>query len=137
MVMDLANCSKCGQLYLRNPLRDICDRCFKEEEEQFERVYRFLRKRENRTATIPMITKATNVEAALLYKWVRKGRLLHSQFPNIGYPCNQCAAPITSGELCQECIGRLTEELAKHDELEERNKSRVSVYHAKNNQENK
>lgn len=133
--MDIENCSKCGELYLRNPLRDVCERCYKEEEEKFEIAYKFLRQRKNRAATVQMITKSTDIEEELLYKWIRKGRLQKAQFPNIGYPCNECGAPIASGELCEDCIDRLNRELSEHNEREERKQSYESIYHAKRHEQ--
>ena len=41
----------------------------------YEEVYRFLRRRENRAATIERIVEVTGVTEDLLHKWVRKGRL--------------------------------------------------------------
>ena len=53
----------------------VCTKCAQQEEEMYQIVYRFLRKRENRAATAERIEEATGVDVNLLYKWVRKGRL--------------------------------------------------------------
>lgn len=42
---ELANCPKCGSLFVKTRLRSICDACYQEEEKAFETVYNFLRKR--------------------------------------------------------------------------------------------
>ena len=44
-----------------NQFRDICEVCYKEEEKQFENVYKYMRKRENRAATMEQIVEATDV----------------------------------------------------------------------------
>ena len=77
----------------------------------YETVYRFLRKRENRAATIERIVEATGVEEDLLHKWVRKGRLQPALFPNLGYPCDNCGHLTTVGKLCEACQGKLKSDL--------------------------
>jgi hypothetical protein len=69
---DLANCPNCGKLYVKNPMRDVCDDCYKKEEAAFDRVFAFLRKRENRAATVETIVAKNDVTKELVYKWVRK-----------------------------------------------------------------
>ena len=41
---ELENCPKCGNLYLKNNIRDVCGSCYKEEEKLYDIVYKFLRK---------------------------------------------------------------------------------------------
>lgn len=122
--MDLLNCPTCGKIYLNHSVRDVCDECYRKEEADYDRVYRFLRKRENRAATIETIAQTTGVEENLLYKWVRKGRLHAAQFPNLGYPCDRCGKLIKEGKLCESCRAGLKEELSlfekektRHEEL--------------------
>ncbi|MCA9724930.1 MAG: hypothetical protein KC452_06510, partial [Kurthia sp.] len=98
-----------------NGVRDICGKCAMAEEEQYEIVYRFLRRRENRAATVERIVEATGVEEDLLHKWVRKGRLQPALFPNLGYPCDQCGHLTTTGKLCSSCQDELKGELRKFE----------------------
>ena len=92
--MDLNNCPDCGALFIQNPVRDVCEKCYREEEAQYDKVYRFLRKRENRAATVETTAEATGVKENLLHKWVRRGRLQVALFPNLGYPCDKCGSII-------------------------------------------
>lgn len=129
--MEIVNCSKCGDVYIQHPVREVCDACYKEEEALFESVYKFLRKRENRAATMPCVAEATGVDEALLQKWVRKGRLQTARFPNFGYPCDKCGTIIRTGKLCEKCAGNIMKDLeAFEEERERKEKQRVSVYHA-------
>lgn len=118
----LANCTKCGKLYAKT-VRDICPDCVKEYEKMFEIVYAFLRKRENRQATIPEIVEATGVEESVILKFVKEKRLRPSQFPNLSFPCERCGTPIIEGKLCSKCVGTLQSELQQHEEMEKKKKA--------------
>ncbi len=128
-MVDLINCSKCGSIYMKNKFRDVCDACYKEEEKQFDAVYKFLRVRENRAATIPRVVEATGIDEDLLLKFIRTGRIKVTSFPNLGYPCDKCGTLIKKGKLCDDCADELREELEifnkeenRRKELEEREK---------------
>ncbi|BDG45074.1 TIGR03826 family flagellar region protein [Saccharococcus caldoxylosilyticus] len=131
--MNLGNCSNCGRLFLKSPFRDICENCYKEEEEAFEKVYRFLRKRENRMATMVQIIDATGVKESLLMKFIKSGRLQLAQFPNLGYPCDRCGTLIREGRLCVNCSKDLNKQLKMLQREEEMKKQRhvENVYYTK------
>jgi hypothetical protein len=76
--------------------RDVCDACYKEEA-QYDKVYAYIRKKTNRTASMMQVVKETGVEETLIIKFVRTGKLRISQFPNLGIPCEKCGANIKSG----------------------------------------
>lgn len=120
--MMLDNCPKCGSLFVRTQFRDVCEACYREEEKLFEKVYAFIRKRENRTATMSQVVDATGVEEALIIKWIKKGRLQLVHFPNLGYPCEKCGTMIREGRLCSACIGGIQKEITKLQQEEERQK---------------
>lgn len=113
MMTEIRNCPKCNSIFNYNGIREICGKCAAEEEIMYETVYRFLRKRENRSATVQQIVKVTGVEESLLHKWVRKGRLQPALFPNLGYPCEKCGEPTQVGNLCKSCQAELKSELNK------------------------
>lgn len=119
MNQELRNCSTCGNIFNYTGIREICVRCAQAEEKKFEEVYRFLRKRENRAATIERIVEATGVEEVLLYDWVRKGRLQPTMFPNLGYPCDKCGRLTTKGKLCVNCAETLQNDLKQFEAAEE------------------
>jgi flagellar operon protein (TIGR03826 family) len=135
--MNLENCPNCGRLFVRNSFRDICENCYKEEEEAFKTVYDFLRKRENRMATMAQIVDATGVKESLLIKFIQSGRLKLAQFPNLTYPCARCGALIRQGKLCENCLKDLNEQLEALQREEERKRQARSVYYTKKNAENK
>ncbi|MFE8701672.1 TIGR03826 family flagellar region protein [Cytobacillus sp. FJAT-54145] len=117
---ELTNCPKCDSLFVKNQFRDVCEKCFKEEEKAFETVYQFIRKRENRTATMSQVEEATGVEEELILKFVKNGRLKLTQFPNLGYPCDKCGKVIQKGKLCNPCTEELRKQLDLLNQQEER-----------------
>ncbi len=127
---ELSNCPNCDKLFVKNALRDVCDDCFKEEEKQFETVYTFIRKRENRTATMVQVVEGTGVSEKLIIKFIKKGRLQLSKFPGLTYPCEKCATPIREGKLCTSCqtklrsqIDSLKKEQERLEEIEKRERT--------------
>jgi flagellar operon protein (TIGR03826 family) len=126
---ELANCPRCGRLFVKHSIRDVCEQCYKEEEVLFEKVYQFLRKRENRTATMAQVVEATGVSASLITKWIKMGRLQLVHFPNLGYPCESCGAIIREGQLCSKCRTKLQTELKRYEEEKERQRNKTITYY--------
>ena len=116
---ELRDCPKCGAFFNYTGVRDICHKCASNEEEQYQVVYRFLRKRENRAATAERIEEATGVDKSTLYKWVRKGRLQPAMFPNLGYPCDNCGRLTQTGKLCERCVKEIKSGLRTFEAAQE------------------
>lgn len=135
--MELANCAHCGAVFAKG-MRDICQKCYHEEEEAFKKVYKFLSNRKNREATIIEIVDGTGVEEELIIKFIKEKRLRASEFPNLTYACEKCGNPIIEGKLCQACKEDLINAIEYHDQItakEEELKSRQSeqiVYYSVN-----
>ncbi len=128
---EITNCPRCNALFMKNKFRDVCENCYKEDEKMYERVYQFLKKRENRAATMETVITQTGVEEELLYKWVKKGRIQTKLFPNLGYPCDKCGKIITSGKLCQGCTDSLKKDLQQYEaniEWKEKMKEQRTYY---------
>lgn len=121
---ELSNCARCNKVFVKT-VRNICQDCYREEEEAFDKVYRFLSRRKNREATIDEIVDATNVEKELVIKFIRENRLRTSQFPKLSYPCENCDTPIVSGRLCASCSDEILTDLKRHDEIEAIKKKRA------------
>jgi flagellar operon protein (TIGR03826 family) len=121
---ELMNCPKCGRLFVKSQFRDICEQCYREEEALFEKVYQFLRKRENRTATMAQVVKETGVSERLITKWIKAGRLKLVQFPNLGYPCEKCGKMIREGRICKECNIDLQKQLKQLEQEQQRLRQR-------------
>jgi flagellar operon protein (TIGR03826 family) len=126
---ELANCPRCGRLFVKHSIRDVCEQCYKEEEALFEKVYQFLRKRENRTATMAQVVEATGVSESLITKWIKIGRLQLVHFPNLGYPCESCGTMIREGQLCPKCRTKLQTQLKQFEEEKQRQRQRMATYY--------
>ncbi|KUP04470.1 membrane protein [Bacillus coahuilensis p1.1.43] len=124
---ELQNCPNCGKLYVHNIFRDVCENCFRAEEKLYDTVSTYLRKRENRTAHIDTVVEQTGVEKALLFKWVKKGRLNLRHFPNLGYPCERCSRVIKEGKVCDECQTSIKTELETIEKINEVKKANHSA----------
>ncbi|WP_010286870.1 TIGR03826 family flagellar region protein [Kurthia massiliensis] len=112
---EIKTCPTCGQLFNYNGVREVCASCLMNEEKIYDEVYRFLRRRENRAATVERIVEATGCPEELLYRWVRKGRLQPAVFPNLGYPCDNCGHLTTQGKLCDDCSKTLQKDLDRFE----------------------
>lgn len=122
---ELANCPKCNGLFVKTQLRTVCNNCYKEEEQAYEKVYKFLKKRENRKAELDVVVEKTGVSKDVILKFIRQGRILLSNFPNLGYPCEKCGKTIREERLCQECKADIHKQLDQMDQekvISERNK---------------
>lgn len=116
---ELRNCPSCNSFFNYTGMREVCHNCAQKEEDLYQEVYRFLRKRENRAANVDRIVEATGVDRDLLYKWARKGRLHPAMFPNLGYPCDNCGRLTTKGKLCEKCQNELKSELGTLEAAQE------------------
>ncbi|MEK5040712.1 TIGR03826 family flagellar region protein [Sporosarcina sp. FSL K6-3457] len=116
---ELRDCPTCGEFFNYTGVRDVCGKCAMNEEKMYEEVFRFLRRRENRAATIERIVEVTGVTESLLHKWVRKGRLQPALFPNLGYPCDNCGKLTNKGKLCESCASNIQNDLATFEAVTE------------------
>ncbi|MEM5591522.1 hypothetical protein AAHH67_06740 [Niallia circulans] len=76
---ELGNCPNCGDIYVINNIRDVCLKCYKQEEADYEKVYQYIRKKQNCTAQMDDVVEATGVERTLIYKFIKKAE---SSLPN-------------------------------------------------------
>lgn len=137
MIMnELGNCARCGNVFVKN-VRDICPACYREEEEDFQKVYKFITNRKNREAKMAEIVEATDVAEETIIKFLKQRRLRTSDFPQLGYPCEKCGANIVEGRLCEDCASFIQSESNIHDEMQKREaerkkRSEKSVYYTFN-----
>jgi flagellar operon protein (TIGR03826 family) len=106
----LDNCPKCGKLYLKG-YRDVCNDCFKIEEEEYKLVAHFLKDRENRKATLYEVSETTGVSVKQITRFIRQGRISISDFPNMGLPCDSCGEITQGANLCAKCRQNLTRQV--------------------------
>lgn len=123
----LDNCPRCGRLFVKLA-RKVCPQCHQKVEEEFRRVYDFLRKKENRQATIYETSEQTGVSVTQIKEFIRQGRLEIKDFPRMGYPCETCGELIKEGRFCHSCRQQLLKEMATLQESGNEQKGRP-LYH--------
>ncbi|UOQ94403.1 flagellar protein YvyF [Halobacillus shinanisalinarum] len=121
---ELANCPRCYGLYIKGSAL-VCQNCLKQEERDFQTVYAFMRKKQNRTANVREIVEETGVDERTIRGFVKSKRLHPAQFPQLTYDCSKCGAQIREGRLCESCTNELQDGVRKQgeiDQLSERNR---------------
>jgi len=129
---DLKNCPQCGRLFVKG-IREQCDACFQEEEQQYDKVYRYIRRSENRNATIVDVSEATAVSESKIIYFIHQGRIRVKGYPNFTYPCDGCQNPINDGRLCQTCKDKLKSELSIEDFIKRKQEEALPSYHTDDN----
>lgn len=107
--MELKNCPECGKLFVHTE-RNLCPECVRREDDDFERVRRFLR--DEPQATIERVSRMTGVSEPVILRLLRHGRLTLPEGSPIALRCERCEAPIDAGRLCKACRKELAEALA-------------------------
>ncbi|KGX86317.1 TIGR03826 family flagellar region protein [Pontibacillus litoralis] len=128
---EIANCPNCNVLFVKG-IKSVCDACYQEEEAMFDKVYTFIRKKENRMATIDEVVEATGVSRDVIMKFVNEKRLHTGNFPNLTYPCYKCGGPIKEGKLCRSCTNEIKSDLQREKEIEEVHKANKESEHRQN-----
>ena len=106
---ELKNCKRCKKIFMHAVGPQLCDLCKQKEEEDFEKVRKFLR--DYPGATIQEVSKATEVSAQLIYRFLRDGRIEVAADSPIALLCENCGVRITSGRFCVNCSKKLANEM--------------------------
>ena len=109
--MPLASCERCGKLFSKTNL-PICPKCEADEENDYEKVRDALQKSPNLTAE--EVSESTGVEISCVLRLIEQGRI--QNVPSSGKVlCGRCGAPAISlsKKLCEACLNKLNQELAK------------------------
>lgn len=118
MTLNVGNCSKCGKLYAKNPIHDVCPACLKEIDKMYEKVAQHLR--DNRGCTIQQLSDETEVPVRQIVRFIREGRISIMNMPNMNYPCEACGEPIRESHICENCRKKLTKDYQNLNEDEKR-----------------
>jgi hypothetical protein len=68
---------------------------------------------DNPDSGIEEVCEAVGVETADIHRWLTEGRLILAHGSSIVMHCEKCGAPIQTGKLCDQCLGKL------HNKLQE------------------
>ena len=106
--INLISCRVCG-IIMSKLARDICSKCFKIEEELFQKVKAYLRA--NPGATIVEVAVEIGCTEKQVSEFIRSGRLERIG-AQVSHPCQICQKIITEGIICQECKKNLKEQVS-------------------------
>ena len=107
--MNIRNCVKCGKIFNYAGGRPICQNCRKSLEDKFKETRLYIKR--NRNASIAEVSEACEVDVKQIKEWVREERLAFSDDSAIGIECESCGKSIKTGRFCDECKGKMTNEL--------------------------
>jgi flagellar operon protein (TIGR03826 family) len=105
MAMNVANCPKCGKVYVKNVINDICPACVKAIDDQCDSCIKYLR--EHRGITLQQLSDETEVPLSIIIKFLREGRISVIGNRNIVYPCEVCGEDIREKNMCDSCRQKL------------------------------
>ncbi|MEX2459802.1 MAG: flagellar protein [Paenibacillaceae bacterium] len=109
MAMNVANCPKCGKIFVKNLMNDICQSCVKAADEQCEICIKYLR--ENRGITLQQLSDETEVPMSFIIKFMREGRISVMGSRTIFYPCEVCGNDIREKNMCDSCMQKLKKDV--------------------------
>ncbi|NMA67732.1 MAG: flagellar operon protein YvyF, partial [Clostridiaceae bacterium] len=94
---EVKNCRRCKKIFMYAVGPQICEKCKKLEEEEFERVRLFLR--DFPGATIQEVSRETEVSTQLIYRFLKEGRIEVADDSPIALLCENCSTRIKSGRF--------------------------------------
>lgn len=108
--MNVRNCRKCGRIFNYVVGPHICPACREKQEEKFQEVKNFIR--ENKDATINVVSEECDVEIPQIQQWIREERLAFSDDSPIGVSCENCGTMIKTGRFCEKCKKEMAADLS-------------------------
>jgi len=99
---DVRNCRKCGKIFNYIGGAPICPACREKEEENFQRIKKYLY--ENPGASLTQVSTELDVSIETIKRFLREGRLeIANDDGNLLLECENCGKAIKTGRYCPEC----------------------------------
>lgn len=108
--MDVKACRGCGALFHHLVGPPLCQKCKKQDEEDFQRVKEYLY--DNPGAAMSTVCDELGVTVKQVRHYLREGRLSVSVDSPIGIECERCNVKITSGRYCESCISAMSNQFS-------------------------
>jgi flagellar operon protein (TIGR03826 family) len=109
MSLNVANCPKCGKVFVKNLMYDICPSCVKASEQLYDICITYLKA--NRSITLQQLSDATEVPMSQIIKFMKDGRISVMGNRNLFYPCEVCGTDIRESNMCDSCRQKLKKDL--------------------------
>ncbi len=106
---EIKNCRRCRKIIMYTMGPQLCEDCKKLEEEEFQKVRKFVR--DYPGATIQEVSAATEVPQNTIHKYLKDGRLEVAENSPIAIQCEKCGARIRSGRFCAQCSASLARDM--------------------------
>jgi hypothetical protein len=110
----VANCPRCGKVFQKN-IRNQCMDCSHELDTSLNTCIAYLRR--NHRASQEQISQETGVPFDFITAWIKNGKLLISDYPNLNYPCTCCGKSIRQHKMCVDCSIRLNREIQQLNQM--------------------
>ena len=99
---DVRNCRKCGKIFNYIGGAPICPACREKEEEDFQRVKKYLY--ENPGASLTQVSTELEISVEMIKRFLREGRLeIANDAGNLVLECENCGRSIKTGRFCPDC----------------------------------
>ncbi len=99
---DVRNCRKCGKIFNYIGGAPICPACREKEEEDFQRVKKYLY--ENPGASLTQVSTELEISVEMIKRFLREGRLeIANDEGNLVLECENCGRSIKTGRFCPDC----------------------------------
>lgn len=99
---DVRNCRKCGKIYNYIGGSPICPACKQLEEDDFQKVKRYLY--DNPGASITQVSTDLEIGIEKIKRFLKEGRLeIAGDDGNMILECENCGKSIRSGRFCDAC----------------------------------
>ena len=89
--------------------RDVCPKCFREEEELFQKVKSFLRA--NPGASVSQVAEHARCAPDQVQAFINSGRLERVGLRKVAHACQLCQKIIYEGVMCPECKKELKDQV--------------------------
>lgn len=99
--MNVLSCEGCGKLF--QGVDKLCGSCKMQDYRDFQEVCEYVRNPKNRQATIIDVVANTSVSERKVLRYIREGRLIVKDMPNMLVSCSSCGKLTNRGKLCKEC----------------------------------
>ncbi|MEI7025643.1 flagellar protein [Paenibacillus sp. y28] len=109
------HCSSCGKVYQRN-VRQLCQDCIHQADSNLDKCLSFLRR--DKKASSQSLSDHTGVPIKEITRFLREGKILIVDFPNLTYACASCGGPIRQHKLCSPCSEWLSRDIRNMFEAE-------------------
>ena len=113
--MTMKECPACREEVDKD---DLCPDCKKIEEEDYDKVYKYVR--QNPGATIDKVAEDTSVVRKKVVKFLKEGRLKGTQIASDELKCISCGASIPGGKVCSKCAVDFDSKLKPREQRPER-----------------